>query len=171
MNCKQIRSLFFDYADGVVDEAARSTIEDHLAGCRTCLKHYENQRRLHRAVASAVSSELAGMRFEPMAIKAEPSSAPVRPSMRIGVRRIAFAASCIIVVCAAIWVLWKPAPNPTDDLVPSAYAETYHYLEMCRTDNSGTSSFTTPLAVIIRPGAPARVIELNGTTDISAALK
>jgi predicted anti-sigma-YlaC factor YlaD len=170
MKCKQIRSLVYDYEDGAVDEAMHSAIEGHLSGCSACKVHYENQQRLHRSMAVAVSSELAGLHFMPAPIKEEPSSES-RPSMNIWVRCIAFAASCLIVLCAATWVIWKPVPKPTDDLAPSAYAEAYHYLDMCRTDSPGASSFATPLAVIIQPGVPARIVELNGTTDVSDALK
>ncbi len=171
MNCKQIRSCFYDYVDGMVNEATRSAIELHLSGCGACRGHYETQRRLHQSVTSAVAGELAGLYFQPMPIKTEPSGADLRSSIGVRVRRMVFAVSCLLCLGAALWLLRKPAPELTDDPVQSAYAEAFHYLERHSADRSGASSFTTPLAVIIQPGAPARVIALDGTTDISAELK
>jgi predicted anti-sigma-YlaC factor YlaD len=170
MKCKQIRSLIYNYEDGATDEVTRSAIESHLSGCAACRLHYETQRRLHRSMASAVSSELAGLHFKPMPIKEGPS-VERRPSLDMWPRRMALAASCILVLCITTWVLWKPVPKLASDPVPSAYAEAYHYLDMCRADSPGKSNFAAPLAVIIRPGVPARIVELDGTTDISDALK
>ena len=171
MNCKQIRSRSYDYIDDMVDQVTRSAIESHLSGCAACRLHYETQRRLHQSVTSAVSGELAGLHFQPKPIKAEPSSAVRRPSLGVWVRRMAFAASCVLLLSAGLWLLLKPAPNLNDDSVQSAYAEAFHSLEMYSADRPGASSFTMPLAVIIRPGAPARIIVLDGTTDISAEFK
>jgi hypothetical protein len=170
MKCKQIRSLIYDYEDGAVDEAMHSAIECHLSGCTACRLHYENQQRLHRSIAAKVSSEFAGLHFKSMPIKEEPSDERRSP-IEIWVRRIALAASCLIVLSSATWVLWKSAPQSAGDPPPSAYAEAYHYFDMYRADSSGASGFATPLAVIIQPGLPARIVELDGTTDVSDALK
>jgi hypothetical protein len=110
------------------------------------------------------------LHFKPMPIREKPYSER-RPSLSLWPRRIALAASCFFVLCAATWVLWKPVPDSAGDLAPSAYAEAYHYLDMYRADRSGASGFAAPLAVIIQPGVPARIIELDGTTDVSDALK
>jgi hypothetical protein len=58
-----------------------------------------------------------------------------------------------------------------DDQIQSAYAEAFHRLELRRTDSFSASSIAMPIAVIIQPGASARVIELDGTTDSGAAIK
>jgi len=171
MNCKQIRSCSYDYIDDMVDNVTRSAIESHLSGCAACRLYYETQCRLHQSVTSAVASELAGLHLQPMPIKAERSGADRRPLFGVWVRRMAFAVSCLFLLCAALWLLLKPAPKLTDDSVQSAYAEAFHCLEMYSADRPGASSFTMPVAVIIRPGAPARVIVLDGTTDVSAEFK
>jgi hypothetical protein len=171
MNCKQIRSLFYDYTDGMADRVTRSTIDSHLSGCAACRLHYETQLQLQQSIASAVTGELADLHFQPMPITAEPSGPDSRPSLGVWVRRMSFALSCLLILCAALWLLRKPAPNFTDDTVQSAYAEAFHSLEMHSDDRSGASSFSMPVAVIIQPGAPARVISLDGTTDVSAEFK
>jgi anti-sigma factor RsiW len=171
MNCKQIRSCFYDYTDDMVDQVMRSAIESHLSGCAACRLHYETQRRLHQRVASAVAGELAGLHFQPRPIRAEQSGADRRPSLGVWVRRMAFAMSCLLLLSAGLWLLRKPAPILTDDSVQSAYAEAFHSLEMYSADRPGASSLTMPVMVIIQPGTPARVISLDGTTDIGAVLK
>ncbi len=171
MNCKQIQSSFYDYADGNVDHAARYAIESHLSGCASCRLHYETQRRLQQSVASAVAGELAGLHFQPRPVDAELSGANRRPWPGVWSRSLAFAAPCLLVLCAALWLLLRPAPRPADNSVQAAYAEAYQCLEMYGEDKPGVSSLTMPVAVIVQPGAPARVFSLNGTTDISAELK
>jgi hypothetical protein len=170
MKCNEIRSFFYDYADGTVDEATRSSIENHLSGCTACRLHYETQRRLHQSVTDAVANELAGLHFKSMSVKAALSGgyAPTRISLWGQPRAIA--ASCLIVLCTTICVLWKHMSGPADAPAPSAYAEAYHCLEMYRAGGSSASGFSTPLAVIIQPGAPARVIELDGIMDVSAEI-
>jgi hypothetical protein len=168
MKCKQIRSLFYDYADGTVSEAMRFAIESHLSGCASCRLRYEIQRRLHESVAAAAAGELACLHFKPMPVKAELPAGYARPRISLWGRYAAVAASCLIVLCAMVWVFLKPASRPVDAPALSAYAEACHYLDMYR---AGGSGFTTPLAVIIQPGAPVRVIELDATTDISVVIK
>ncbi len=172
MNCKQIRSCSYDYADEMVDSVTRSAIESHLSGCVACRLYYETQCRLQQSVTNAVANELAGLHFRPMPIGAELSGVDRRPLSGTRVRRMAFAASCLLaLLCAALWLLLKPAPKLTDDSVQSAYAEAIHSLEMYGPGKPGSSSLTMPVAVIIRPGAPVRVIPLDGTTDVSAEFK
>ena len=171
MTCKKIQSFFYDYADGTVGEPKCSAIESHLSGCASCRLYYETQRRLHKSVAVAVADELAGLHFKSMPVKEELSAGYARPQISQWGQPMAIVASCLIVLCTTIWVLWKPASKSADRLTPSAYAEAYHYLEMYRADRSGVSGFATPLAVIIQPGASARVIELDGTTDLGAEIK
>ncbi len=170
MKCKQIHSLIYDYEDGTADERTRSAIEAHLSGCAACRLQYQTQRRLHEQVASAVSSELAGIHLKSLRILDE-RAAERRALTSVWVRRMAFAASCLIVLGATTWVFWKPVPKPPVDLASSAYAEAYHYLDMCPAGSPGSSSDTTPLAVIIQPGVPTRIIALDGTTNVSDALK
>lgn len=171
MKCKQIRSQFYDYADDSVAQVARSAIESHLSGCDSCRKYYEAQRNLHHSIAGAVAGELAGMHFQSMPIKAEPSNEDRRSSFHGWGRRMAVTVPCLLILSAALWLIRTPSPEPVDDAAPPAYAEAIHYLEMHSADRFGASSFTMPLAVIIRPGAPARTIVLDGTTDISAEVK
>jgi len=171
MNCKQIQSSFYDYADEVMDQARRSAIESHLSGCAACRRHYETRRRLHQSIAGAATIELAGLHFKPKPIKPGWSGANRRPWPGVWGRSIAFAAPCLLLLCAGLWLLLKPAPKPAEVLVQSAYAEAYRCLEMYSTDRPGGSDLTMPVAVIIQPGAPARVISLDGTTDISAVFK
>jgi len=184
--------VLFDYLQRELQSDKVLWIENHLQHCAACRSELHRQQqqirqvkttlaqldpasdwpvpRLHRSRAAAVSSELAGLHFKPMPIKEEPSGEH-HPSMDIWVRRIALAASCFIVLCAVTWVLWKPVSRPAGDPALSAYAEAYHYLDMCRADSLGTSGFATPLVVIIQAGVPARIIALDGTTDVSDALK
>ncbi len=171
MNCRQTRSCFYDLIDDTVDQVMRSAIERHLAGCVACRLNYESHRRLHQSLQSAVAGELAGLHFKSKPMKAEPYGTDRRPLPGVWVRRAAFALPCLLLFCGALWLFLKPASKPADDRVHSAYAEAYYCLEMHSADKPGTPSFTTPVAVIIRPGAPARVIELDGTADISAECK
>jgi hypothetical protein len=171
MNCKQIQFSFFDYADDMLDKNMHSAIELHLSGCPACRLHYETQRRLHQDITNAVASELADLHFQQKSINAKPSGIDPRPSLGMWVRSMAFAVPPLLLLCIILWPLLKPAPKVIDDQVQSAYAEAFHYLKMYNTDRPGASSLTTPLAVIMQPGSPARVIELDGTTDLSAELK
>jgi predicted anti-sigma-YlaC factor YlaD len=170
MKCKKIRSLIYDYEDKAEDKVLHSVIESHLAGCAACRLHYETQRRLHQRIAESAVSELAGFHFKSASIKAEPAGERT-PVLKAWPLRMALAASCMFVLCTATWVLWKPVRKPADDIAPSAYAEAYRYIDMGRTDKPGASSFATPLAVIIQPGIPARIIELDGETNVSDALR
>ncbi len=171
MNCEQTRSCLYDYGDDMVDQASRSAIERHLSVCAACRLHYETQRRLHQGVKSAVACELAGLHFRPRPMREEPSGMERRPFPGVWVGRTAFVVPCLLILCGALWLLLRPDPNPANDPVQSAYAEAYRCLEMHTADKPGASSFTVPVAVIIRPGAPARVVELDGTTDVSAEFK
>ncbi len=171
MNCRQIKSRFYDYIDGVVDQFTRSTIDSHLSGCVACRLHYETQRRLHQDVKSAVAGELADLHFKPLPMNEEPYGADHRLLSGVWIRRMAFAVPCLFLLGAGLWMLLKPAPDRADDAARSAFAEAYYSLEMHSADRPGASTFTMPVAVIVRPGAPARVIELDGTTDISAECK
>jgi predicted anti-sigma-YlaC factor YlaD len=171
MKCKKIRSFFYDYADSTVDAATCSAIESHLSGCVSCRLYYETQRRVHQNVAAAAAGELAGLHFMSMPIKAEMSAGYARPRMSLWGRHVAVATSCLIVFYGMILMLRKPASRSADDPPPAAYAEAYHCLEMYRAGSSSASGSSMPLAVIIQPGAPARVIELDATTDISTAIK
>ncbi len=109
MNCKQIRSCSYDYIDDIVDKVARSAVESHLSGCAACRLYHETQCRLHQSVTSAVASELAGLRFQPMPIKTERSGADRRPSFGLSVRRMALAVSCFFLLCAAAFRRLLPA--------------------------------------------------------------
>lgn len=171
MNCKQIKSSFYDFADGTLNRSMRSVIEGHLSGCAVCRQYYEKQCNLHQDVTNAVASELADLHFQPKNITAEPSSADYLKPHGSWIRQMAFAMPALLLLYIIIWPFLKPAPELIDDPDKSAYAEAYRYLEMYRADRSGASGFAMPVVVIIQPGAPARVIELDGTTDISAELK
>jgi hypothetical protein len=171
MKCKQIQYSIYDYIDDVVDQVTRSAIESHLSGCAECRLHYETQRQLHRSVTDAVAGELAGLHFQPASIKAEASGADHRLFIREQFGRVAFALPALLLLYVILWPVIKPDPNPFDDPAQSAYTEAFHYLEMHSANSSGASGFTIPVAVIVRPGAPARIIELDGTTDVSTELK
>lgn len=184
--------VLFDYLQRELQSDKVLWIEAHLQHCAACRSELHRQQqqirqvkttlaqldpasdlpvlRLHRSMAASISSELAGLHFKPMPIKGEPSDER-RPSMDMWARRIALAASCFIVLCAITWVLWKPVSKPAGYPAPPAYAEAYHYLDMYRADRSDSSGFAAPLAVIIQPGVPARIVELDGTTNVSDALK
>jgi hypothetical protein len=170
MKCKQIRSFIYEYEDGAADEVTHFAIESHLAGCEVCWLYYDTQRQLHRSMADAVSNELAGLHFKHTPIK-EKTSADHRTALPIRMRRLAFAVTCFVIFCTATWMLWKPISKPADDAASSAYAEAYHYLDLYRADSPSTSGFATPLAVIIQPGVPTRIVELDGATNVLDALK
>jgi hypothetical protein len=171
MNCKQIQSSYYGYIDETLDRSICSIIESHLSGCAACRMHYETQRSLQRDITNAVASELADLHFQPKTINAEPSTTDHRPSLGAWVRQMAFAIPAVLLLGIILWPLMQPSPSLIDDPSQSPYAEAYHYIEMHSADRPGASSFTMPVAVIMQPGVPARVIELNGTTDISAELK
>lgn len=184
--------VLFDYLQRELQSDQVVWIEAHLQHCAACRSELHRQQqqirqvkttleqldpapgwpvlRPHRSMPASVSSELNGLHFKLMPVKEEPSGER-GPSLSIRSRRMAIAACCFIVLCAVIWVLWKPVSKPAGDPALSAYAESYHYLDMCRADSLGTSGFATPLVVIIQAGVPARIIELDGTTDVSDALK
>jgi hypothetical protein len=170
MKCKQIRALIYDYEDDDVNATLHSAIESHLTGCETCRLYYETQRQLHRRMADAVAGELAGLHFKPTPIK-EKTSPERRAFFSIRMPRIALAASSFVIFCTATWMIWKPISKPVDNPASSAYAEAYHCLDMYSAGNPGSSGFTTPLAVIIQSGVPTRIMELDGTTNVSDALK
>jgi hypothetical protein len=170
MKCKQIRSLIYDYEDGAVDKVAHSAIECHLSSCEACRLSYQTQRQLHQGMADAVSSELAGLHFKTTPIKEE-TTLERRAFLPIRVQHMALATSCFVLFCAATWMFWKPISNPPDNPASSAYAEAYHCLDLYRAGNPSAYGFTTPLAVIIQPGVPARIVELDGATNVSDVLK
>lgn len=171
MNCKKIRSRFYDYADDTVDQATRSSIESHLSGCALCRRYYEERRRMHRSIANAVARELGGLHFKPVQLKAEPAGPNRSLSRGVWIRRTAFAVPCILIFSAALWLFRTPSPEIAGDANPSAYAEAIYYFETHSAENFDAYSFSTPRAVIIQPGAPMRTIALDGTTDISAEVK
>jgi len=171
MKCKQIQISFYDYADGIADEVTSSAIESHLSGCAACRLLYETQRRLHQSVTNAVASELAGLHFQPKTLEPGTAGADHVPSLGEWFRQTAFAIPALLLLCIILWPLLKPPPELTDNPPHAAYAEAFHYFEMHSTDKPGASGFTMPVAVIVRPGAPARVIELDGKTDFIAAFK
>jgi anti-sigma factor RsiW len=171
MNCKKTRLCFYDHTDDALDPATRLAIESHLSNCAACRRHYETQRRLHQSVSNAVAGELADLHFHPKPITAEPSSSDHRSWLGLGIRQTAFALPAFLLLGIILWPLLKPAPELLDDPDQSVYAEAYHYLEMYSVDKPGASRLTTPLAVIVQPGVPARVVELDGTTDLSTELK
>jgi hypothetical protein len=171
MKCKQIQSSFYDYSDDAMDQRTRSVIESHLSSCASCRLHYETQRSLHQGITNAVASELADLHFLPKTIKAELSNADRRSSVNAWARQMAYAMPAFLLLGIVLWPLLKPARELVDDPSQSLYSEAYRYLEMRGADGTGASSLLMPVAVIIQPGAQARVIELDGTTDISAELK
>jgi hypothetical protein len=171
MNCKQIQFSFFDYADDMLDKSTRSVIELHLTGCAACRLHYETQRSLHKGVTNAVASELADLHFQFKTVKTEPAAADHRTLLGAWIRKMAFAMPALLLLGIILWPLLKPAPKMIGDPAQSAYAEVFHSLAVYSADKPGASGLTTPLAVIMQPGIPARVIELDGTTDLSAELK
>jgi hypothetical protein len=171
MKCKQIQSSFYDYVDDTLEQSIRSVIENHLSGCVACRRHYETQRSLHQGVTNAVAGELANLHFQPRSISAEPTRRDRRPSFNAWARQMAYAVPALLLLGIILVPIRKPAPKRSDDLSQSPYAETYDYLERCSTNRVGLSSLTMPVAVIIQPGVPDRVIELDGTTDISAEIK
>ncbi len=171
MNCKQIRTCFYDYTDDGLDQRTRSGIESHLSSCAACRLHYETQRRFHQSVASAAAAELAAVHFQSKPAISGSWGADRRPYMRVVVERMAPALPALLLLCLILWPILKPTPEAIDEPDQSAYAEAFHSLEMYSADRPESSSFPMPVAVIIRPGAPARVVELDGKTDISAELK
>jgi hypothetical protein len=171
MNCKQIQSSFYDYADNTLDQSMRSVIEIHLSDCAACRLHYETQRSLHQGITNAVASELADFHFQPKTVQEEPSRADHRLSFGAWARQMAFVVPAFLLLGIVLWPLMQPSSKLIDDPAQSSYAEAYQYFETHSADRSGVSNLIMPVAVIIQPGAPARVIELNGTTDISAELK
>ena len=171
MNCKQAQIFYFDYADDTLDQAVRSDLERHLSGCAACRYHYEAQRNLHQGITAAIASELADLHFRSKPVNAGPSSSDHRSSLNAWIRQMAYAVPALLLLGIVLWPLVPHSPRVTDNPDQSSYSEAYRYFEMYSADRSGASDLTTPVAVIIQPGAPARVIELNGTTDISAELK
>ena len=171
MNCKQIQAAFYDYVDGTSDQSVCSVIERHLSACAACRRHYETQRGLHQSFMSAASGELADLHFQPKPVDADPPRSDRRFSLNAWVRQMAYAVPALLLLGIILWPLMQHSPRVIDDLTQSSYTEAYQYFEMHNAERSGAANLTTPVAVIIRPGVPARVIELDGTTDISAEIK
>jgi anti-sigma factor RsiW len=171
MNCKKTQSCFFDYADGTMQQGKHSDIEDHLAGCTACRLYYDAQRRLQQSIKNAAASELAGIHFQPMTLSLQPSGAVRRPSIRMMVERSAYAMPALLLLFVVLWPLLKPVPGELDDPTRSGYAEAFNCLQMYSANSPGPSGFAAPVAVIVQPGVPARVIELDGTTDVTDELK
>jgi hypothetical protein len=132
---------------------------------------YDAQRRLQQSIKSAALSELAGIHFQPMPISLKPSGAVRRQSIRMLVGRTAYAMPALMLLFVVLWPLLKPVPKVLDDPIRAGYAEAFNYLQMYSANSSGPSRFASPVAVIVQPGVPARVIELDGATDMSAELK
>ncbi len=171
MNCKKTRSYFYDYADAAVSQRVRSDLENHLSGCAACRQYWEAQFRLHQSVKNAAAAELGRLHFQPKPILAKALETERRPSISLLVGRTAYAMPALLLLCIALWPLLMPEPKPLDDRNQSAFAEAYRYLEMYNAEKPGASSFAMPMAVVIQPDSPARVIQLDGKTDIGAALK
>jgi hypothetical protein len=171
MNCKQIQSSYFEYADDTLDQAAQLDVERHLSGCAVCRLHYETQRNLNEDITAAVASELADLHFRLKPVNAEPSRFDRRFSLNAWVRQIAYAVPALLLLGIILWPLMQRSPIVADNPGQSSYTEAYQYFEMHSAERSGATNLTTPVAVIIQPGAPARIIELDGATDISAELK
>jgi anti-sigma factor RsiW len=54
MNCKQATNLMDGYLDGELDPVTSQAIEQHLRDCRNCEQRYMANRKLIRAVGSAI---------------------------------------------------------------------------------------------------------------------
>lgn len=171
MNCRQIQSSFYDYADDTLDQSVRSVIESHLSDCTACRIHYETQCSLHHDIMNAVASELTDLHFHPQTMNAEPPRASARPSLSELIRQTAYVVPALLLLGVILWPLMQPSRERIDDPAQSSYAEAFQYFEMRSADRLGASNLIIPVAVIIQPGIPTRVIELDGTTDISAELK
>lgn len=171
MKCKQIQSSFYDFVDDTLERSIRFAIESHLSGCAACRRHYEIQRGLHQGVTNAVAGELTNLHFQPRTIRAEQTRMDRRTSFNAWARQMAYAVPALLLLGIILVPIRKPAPERIEDPSPSPYAEVYDYLELRGTDKVGASSLTMPVAVIIQPGVPDRVIELDGATDISTEIK
>jgi hypothetical protein len=171
MNCKQIQSSFYDYVDDTLGRSVRSVVERHLSGCAACRLYWESQRSLHQGITSAVAQELADLHFQPKPVSAEVSRSDRHPSFNAWARQMAYAIPAFLLLGIILWPLMQPSRERIDDPAQLSYAEAYQYFETHSADRPGASSLIMPVAVIIQPGVPARVIELDGTTDISAELK
>ncbi len=171
MNCKQIQSSFYDYVDKTLEQSVRSVVDGHLSGCAACRLQYETQRSLHQGITDAVASELADLHFQPKPMNAETSRTDEHSSLGDWVRQMAYAVPAFLLLGVILWPFMQPSREQIDDPTQSSYTEAYQYFEMHSADSPGAAHHIMPVAVIIQPGAPARVIELDGTTDISTELK
>ncbi len=60
ITCAEAVRRLWDYLDGVVDEAERELVEEHLAFCRRCCGEVEFAEELRRFLASHAHDELPG---------------------------------------------------------------------------------------------------------------
>ena len=85
-SCDDLRPLFFDHVDGLLDEADAKRIEAHVAGCASCAAGLERARRMSAAIAApwAVAGPAADL---PMRALARRASRPaVDPAPAVGSR-------------------------------------------------------------------------------------
>ncbi len=46
MNCKHIKALIIEYADGMLSKEDAHAVEEHLSSCKECLAEYENMKSM-----------------------------------------------------------------------------------------------------------------------------
>ncbi|TDO33956.1 putative zinc finger protein [Kribbella sp. VKM Ac-2527] len=58
ISCHEAVGQLWEYLDGVVDEADRALVEEHLSRCRRCCGEMEFAQELRRTLAGSVRTEI-----------------------------------------------------------------------------------------------------------------
>lgn len=58
ISCHEAVGQLWEYLDGVVDEADRVLVEEHLSHCRRCCGEMEFAHELRRKLAGSISTEI-----------------------------------------------------------------------------------------------------------------
>jgi hypothetical protein len=68
MNCKDVRSIIFDFHDGSLSVKDRKAVENHLAICASCREFLEDEARFAENYRAAFAERTRAHRFQADAI-------------------------------------------------------------------------------------------------------
>jgi hypothetical protein len=69
MKCKDVRSIIFDFHDGLLSVKDRKAVENHLATCASCQEFLEDEARFAENYRAAFAERKRAHRFQADAIR------------------------------------------------------------------------------------------------------